>query len=651
MLSVPAAFSQSPDAGSWKNPVWDHDFPDPTVIRTAGGTWYAYGTDGGYNGQYARIQVASSPDGIRWTWLGDALADKPAWALKSHNFWAPDVHYNSATRRYLLYYAARNDHPGEDMAIGVAVSATPRGPFRAEATPLVTGKGFQAIDPMAFMDPVSGKKYLYWGSDSKPLMVRELAADGLGFQKGSAASVALKPGGDGDYDRLIEGPWVLYHEGYYYLFYSGDNCCGAGAHYAVMVARAKTPLGPFRRFSEVTGKSSSVILHGSAQWRAPGHNSVAEDASGRFWIYYHAIPAQDFAEKKYGRVLLRDEIVFRNGWPRIAGDEPSDSVQDESTFTNPLLPSGADPWATYRNGYYYYMQTMGSRLVLWKTRDLAQLRTAERKTIWTPPLHTDWSKELWAPEIHFMDGKWYVYFAADDGHNEHHRIYVLENASADPMQGDWVFKGKVSDPSDKWAIDASVFSLAGKWYMVWSGWEGNVNGQQNIYLARLANPWTIEGKRVRISYPRYQWERHGDLGGDSHVYVNEGPEVLVHQGKVFLVYSASGCWTDFYSLGLVALRDNRKVMDSSAWVKFPQPVFSQEPDSSVFAPGHNGFFRSPDGRQDWILYHANDRPGAGCGGERSPRMQPFSWDAHGMPVFGKPLRTSTRLAVPSGTGS
>ena len=139
----------------------------------------------------------------------------------------------------------------------------------------------------------------------------------------------------------------------------------------------------------------------------------------------------------------------------------------QTTFTNPLLPSGADPWSIYKDGYYYYTHTLGNRIDIWKTKNLADLKTAERKTIWTPPSNTKYSKEIWAPEIHFLQGKWYVYFAADDGKNDNHRLYVLENASADPFADTWVFKGKISDPSDKWAIDGSVFEFKKQLYMVW----------------------------------------------------------------------------------------------------------------------------------------------------------------------------------------
>lgn len=321
----------------------------------------------------------------------------------------------------------------------------------------------------------------------------------------------------------------------------------------------------------------------------------------------------------------------------------------QDTFTNPLLPSGADPYSFYKDGFYYYTHTTGNRIVIWKTADLADLQHAEKKTIYTPPPNTMYSKELWAPEILFLQGKWYVYFAADDGKNANHRMYVLENSSADPMQGAWTMKGKVADATDKWAIDGDVFTWKGQLYMTWSGWEGDANGQQNIYLAKMKNPWTIDGPRVKIGAPTFEWEKHGDLGkagNPAHVNVNEGPQALIHHNKLFIVFSASGCWTDFYALGVISLKGT-DLMKAASWQKSPEPFFKQNKETGVYAPGHNSFFKSPDGKQDWILYHANDEPGQGCGGYRSPRMQPFSWSKDGFPVFGEPVKKGTALPIPS----
>lgn len=319
------------------------------------------------------------------------------------------------------------------------------------------------------------------------------------------------------------------------------------------------------------------------------------------------------------------------------------------TFTNPLLPYGADPWSIYNDGYYYYMHTMQDSLVIWKTTDLADLAHAEKKTIFVPPAGTAYSKELWAPEIHFLENKWYVYFAADDGKNATHRMYVLENASADPMTDNWVLKGKVADKTDKWAIDGSVFYHRNKLYMVWSGWEGDENGKQEIFIAKMKNPYTIKGKRSKISSPQLDWELHGDLndaGNPPHVSVNEGPQILVNGDQTFLIYSASGCWTDFYALGMLTLK-GKNILNPKSWKKADQSVFKQSSKNGVYAPGHNSFFTSPDGKENWILYHANDKPGQGCGSFRSPRAQKFTWNKDGTPNFGEPLKTNTIINIPS----
>ena len=333
---------------------------------------------------------------------------------------------------------------------------------------------------------------------------------------------------------------------------------------------------------------------------------------------------------------------------------PAVAVYAQQTFTNPLLPSGADPWAIYKDGYYYYTHTVGNRIVLWQTKTIAGLKTAPQKTVFTPPPGTEYSRNLWAPELHFINNRWYIYFAADSGRNENHRVWVLENASKDPLQGEWTLKGKIADSTDKWAIDASVFEHRRQWYIVWSGWEGDVNRQQDLYIAKLKNPWTIDGGRVRISSPVFDWERHGNLkdaNNPPHVAVNEGPQFLRKGNKVFIVYSASGCWTDQYSLGLLSAGVESDLLDSLSWTKHAEPVFQTSVENGVYAPGHNSFFVSPDGTEDWILYHANSAPGQGCGRARSPRAQRFTWSREGVPQFGLAVKAGEPQLLPSETNS
>jgi GH43 family beta-xylosidase len=316
----------------------------------------------------------------------------------------------------------------------------------------------------------------------------------------------------------------------------------------------------------------------------------------------------------------------------------------DTSFTNPLLTNAADPWVIQKDTNYYYTNTFGNRLALYKTSKMSRLNFAPLTTIWTPP-GTGASGDIWAPELHFLQNKWYVYFAADTGNvNSTHRIYVLENASADPTTGTWDFKGKVSDPSNKWAIDATELEYNGNSYLIWSGWQGNVDGEQDIFIAQLSNPWTISGNRALISAPTFAWEKNG-----SPPIVNEGPEILKNpQGKIFLTYSASGCWTDDYSIGLLSLRSGGDPMNPADWTKSPTPVFVKSAANNAYGPGHNGFFKSRDGSEDWIIYHANSSPNQGCGSNRNVRMQRFTWNPDGTPNFGEPVKINTPIKKPSG---
>jgi GH43 family beta-xylosidase len=317
------------------------------------------------------------------------------------------------------------------------------------------------------------------------------------------------------------------------------------------------------------------------------------------------------------------------------------------TFTNPLLHTGPDPWVVQWKGFYYYSNSTGKNLTLRKTADITNLRDAQTKAVWTPEPGHPWSSDLWAPELHRWGNKWYIYFAADPtpGDNASHRIYVVENDNDDPIDGVWTLRGQVNDASDKWAIDATTFEHNGQHYLVWSGWQGDKDGEQDLFIAHMSNPWTIDSPRTLISKPAYTWETHGDLPG-RHVNVNEGPEALRHNGELFIVFSASGCWTDFYTLGALQAKPNANLLDAKTWMKIDHPFLSTDAQAGAFGPGHNGFFKSPDGKQDWIIYHANPKPHQGCGNFRSPRIQPFTWNADGTPNFGKPVALGEALAKP-----
>ena len=295
------------------NAVLDQDFPDPTVI-CVGNKYYAYATQTLYAGKTINIQVAMSPDLQHWTILGDALPQKPFWASTTQDFWAPHVLYDSTLNKYVMFYSAESDEQQTNKCLAVAFADKPEGPFIDKGTPLRSGTGFGNIDPMAITDPETGKKLLYWGSDGQPIRVQEMADDWRGFKPGTQPQPVLWAKQESRYSHLIEGAWVSIHDGKYYLYYSGDNCCGDNPSYAVMIARADHAMGPFVRLGEANGSNSSVILEKDDRWLAPGHNSIFKDDKGDEWIAYHAMDPQ----RKGPRVMCISRIVYKYGWPRVS---------------------------------------------------------------------------------------------------------------------------------------------------------------------------------------------------------------------------------------------------------------------------------------------------------------------------------------------
>lgn len=290
------------------------------------------------------------------------------------------------------------------------------------------------------------------------------------------------------------------------------------------------------------------------------------------------------------------------------------------------LINGQDPSVVYKDGYYYLVQSEGN-IVIRKSKSIAGFKDAPKVEVW----HNECCN-VWAPELQFIQGKWYIYYSKDDGNNDNHRMYVLESKGNDPM-GPYIHRGKIADPeNDRWAIDGSVMEKEdGSLYFIWSGWEGKKNEQQNLYIAPMSNPYSISGERVLISKPTYAWERMG-------LPVNEGPQPIRKNGKYFVIYSASGSWTDDYCLGMITNKDG-DLLNPSSWVKSENPVFAKSPNA--YGPGHHCMVEGPDGTC-WNIYHANTIPGTGWNG-RSIRAQPFKWDEMSFPNFGSPLNYEYEL--------
>lgn len=324
-LSLAGCATPAAAPAHYANPVLDADFPDPAILRASDGYHYSYATQTDRDGRTINIQVARSRDLVAWEHLGDALPEKPVWASRTQDFWAPDVVEHGGT--YYLYYSAKPDAALSDNNLGlclaVATARAPQGPFTDMGRPLQCGPGFVNIDPMAFDDPATGRRLLYWGSGFGPIKVQELGEDRMSFAAGSSPVdlIAVDPEDHpGNYRRLVEGAWLIWRAPYYYLFFSGDNCCGPNIHYAALVARSRSATGPF----EVMPERRGVILERDARWIGPGHNSILRDADGTDWILYHAVDANrtrssETAEPNTRRVMLIDRLVWEDGWPRVAG--------------------------------------------------------------------------------------------------------------------------------------------------------------------------------------------------------------------------------------------------------------------------------------------------------------------------------------------
>lgn len=305
----------------FQNPVFDFDFPDPTVIRASDGYFYAYATQTVFNGSWINLQVARSADLVKWERLGDALPVKPVWANQTQNFWAPHVMQIGDT--YFMYYSA-DPNTQTGLCLAVATATNPAGPFTDKGAPLKCGSGFVNIDPMAFEDPQTGKYFLYWGSGFQPVKVQELAADKINFAANSQPVDLIFPISNpspSNYRNLVEGAWVTYRNGFYYLFFSGDDCCGVNPHYAIMEARSTNATGPFQIFPENNG----VIIQSNDKWLAPGHNSVIRDDKFVDWIVYHAYHPNDRAR---GRVMIMNRLVYgSDNWIRAESGAPTQETR------------------------------------------------------------------------------------------------------------------------------------------------------------------------------------------------------------------------------------------------------------------------------------------------------------------------------------
>lgn len=312
----------------------------------------------------------------------------------------------------------------------------------------------------------------------------------------------------------------------------------------------------------------------------------------------------------------------------------------EAIYRNPIVLERADPWVyKHSDGYYYFTGSVPGyqEIEVRRAKTLNDLENGDRATVWRAHVSGEMSRLIWAPEIHFILGKWYIYFAAASSEETadgtfQHRMYVLECDADNPLQGTWTEKGQVKTHLESFSLDATVFEVDEKLYYVWAQKDPAIKGNSNLYISEMETPWQLKGEVTLLSIPEYDWENIGFM-------VNEGAAVIQRNQKVFITYSGSAT-DENYSMGLLWADKNSDLLNASNWTKSKEAVFKSSEKNSLFGPGHNSFTVSEDGTQDVLIYHARpkkvteteplDVP------DRHANAQTFTWNKQGFPVFGEP---------------
>ena len=300
------AFAFQSQAQTYNNPVIPGDFPDPSVIRV-GEDFYATATTGGWSPHF---QILHSRDLVNWKVVGSVLNETPSWA--KGDFWAPEITEDKG--RYFVYYTARRDDgKGKKgtLCVAVAVADKPAGPYTDKGALVCQEMGSLDAD---FVRDENGKPFLIWKEDGndrqRPTWLYAQGLDESGTKLNGKPTKLFRNEGSGWENHVIEGAYILRRDGWFYLFYSGNACCGRSCNYALGVARSKTLLGKWEK------NPANPILAENETWQCPGHGSIVSTADGRDFLLYHAY-LKGSKGFNIGREALLDEVKFENGWATI----------------------------------------------------------------------------------------------------------------------------------------------------------------------------------------------------------------------------------------------------------------------------------------------------------------------------------------------
>ena len=605
-LSEQIYFAVSTDGRNWSalnnsqpvlvSQLGEKGVRDPYLLRAHDNSkFYLIATDLSINrnGNWGRAVRAGSRSLVIWesvdlvTWSEPRLVEVAP--EDAGCTWAPEAVYNEDTGDYLVFWASTTK---SDNFAKHRIWAARTKDFRTFGKPFVyIDKPTTVIDTTIVRD---GDKYYRFTKDEK--------------HKAITLETAPK----------LKGPWTDV-EGFSLsrlVGYEGPQC------YLIEPAAEGRP--------PVWG----LILDHYSQGRGYQPYVTHDLAGGKFE------PAQGFTfpfKFRHGSVLPLTAEELQRLQGAHAAPDPEVAAADPLAWRNPLVPQRADPHVSlHSDGYYYLAATVPEydRIELRRARSIEGLSAAEPKVIWRKHDKGAMGAHIWAPELHFIDGKWYVYFTAGEAENIWAiRPYVLEGEGDNPLEARWTEKGRLKLGWESFSLDGTTFVHRGVRYFVWTQVEDGIKGT-NIYISRMDTPWSITGPIIRLTKPDYPWERVGH-------WVNEGPAVLVKNGRVWMTYSASATDAN-YCLGLLSAPEDADLLRAGAWTKSPEPVLRSDPAASQFGPGHNCFTTTPDGKTDILVYHSRNYekiPGDPLRNpDRATRAQVLRWRADGSPDFGAPVR-------------
>lgn len=310
-----------------------------------------------------------------------------------------------------------------------------------------------------------------------------------------------------------------------------------------------------------------------------------------------------------------------------------DDVMHKFEYNNPLVYQRADPFCyKHTDGYYYFTGTLPhyDGIEIRKAKTINGLTMANSKVIWKKHTTGIMGAHIWAPELHYIDGVWYIYFAAGEAENIWNiRPFALKCEDADPINGEWVEMGKIDVGHESFSLDMTTFIHRGKQYIIWAQ-SGFMHNDSSLYIASMKTPTERESEPYLLTVPEYDWERRG-------IPVNEGASVLIRNGKIFVTYSAANTGSN-YCMGLMWCDEDADLLDINSWHKSDVPVFKSSEENSQFGPGHNSF--TTDADRDILIYHSrNYKEIEGDPLDdinRHARAKVIEYDDDGFPIFGIP---------------